>query len=110
MIKIICSIFIVMFFPLDSLAHSGGTNAEGCHTNRKTGEYHCHNKKLKSTQAKKIESAPEVGNRAIPLKEKSSHTNNSKRILHWVDEKGEVHYTNDLNDLPVSARETKNSE
>lgn len=23
-------------------AHSGGTNAEGCHTNRKTGEYHCH--------------------------------------------------------------------
>lgn len=24
------------------LAHSGGTNADGCHTNRKTGEYHCH--------------------------------------------------------------------
>jgi hypothetical protein len=23
-------------------AHSGGTNAEGCHTNRKTGDYHCH--------------------------------------------------------------------
>lgn len=23
-------------------AHSGGLNAEGCHTNRKTGEYHCH--------------------------------------------------------------------
>lgn len=26
-------------------AHSGGTNSEGCHTNKKTGEYHCHNKK-----------------------------------------------------------------
>jgi endonuclease G, mitochondrial len=23
-------------------AHPGGLNAEGCHTNRKTGEYHCH--------------------------------------------------------------------
>ena len=23
-------------------AHSGGLNAEGCHNNRKTGEYHCH--------------------------------------------------------------------
>ncbi|WP_342064772.1 YHYH domain-containing protein [Cupriavidus sp. OTU4895] len=23
-------------------AHGGGLNAEGCHTNRKTGEYHCH--------------------------------------------------------------------
>jgi len=25
-----------------ALAHGGGLNAEGCHTNRKTGEYHCH--------------------------------------------------------------------
>ncbi|MDH5832845.1 excalibur calcium-binding domain-containing protein [Luteimonas kalidii] len=23
-------------------AHGGGLNAEGCHTNRKTGDYHCH--------------------------------------------------------------------
>jgi len=26
-------------------AHPGGTNAEGCHNNRKTGGYHCHGKK-----------------------------------------------------------------
>lgn len=25
-----------------SSAHPGGLNAEGCHNNRKTGEYHCH--------------------------------------------------------------------
>ena len=25
-----------------AIAHSGGLNSEGCHTNRKTGEYHCH--------------------------------------------------------------------
>ncbi|MBD1220474.1 YHYH domain-containing protein [Acinetobacter seifertii] len=23
-------------------AHSGGTNSSGCHTNSKTGQYHCH--------------------------------------------------------------------
>jgi hypothetical protein len=23
-------------------AHGGGLNAEGCHFNRKTGDYHCH--------------------------------------------------------------------
>ena len=23
-------------------AHSGGTDENGCHTNRKTGDYHCH--------------------------------------------------------------------
>ena len=25
-----------------SIAHSGGTDAKGCHTNRRTGDYHCH--------------------------------------------------------------------
>ena len=25
-----------------SLAHPGGLNSEGCHNNRKTGDYHCH--------------------------------------------------------------------
>jgi len=26
-------------------SHSGGTNADGCHTNRSTGDYHCHTPK-----------------------------------------------------------------
>lgn len=28
--------------PAPASAHSGALNAEGCHTNRKTGDYHCH--------------------------------------------------------------------
>jgi hypothetical protein len=28
-----------------AIGHSGGTDAKGCHTNHKTGEYHCHNPK-----------------------------------------------------------------
>ena len=28
-----------------ALGHSGGTNAAGCHTNHKTGGYHCHRAK-----------------------------------------------------------------
>ena len=27
------------------IKHSGGTDKCGCHFNRKTGEYHCHNRK-----------------------------------------------------------------
>lgn len=27
------------------LAHSGGTDKCGCHTNRSTGQYHCHTRK-----------------------------------------------------------------
>ena len=34
------SLAVVPSVPLQ--AHPGGLNAEGCHTNRKTGEYHCH--------------------------------------------------------------------
>lgn len=25
-----------------AVGHPGGLNGEGCHTNRKTGDYHCH--------------------------------------------------------------------
>lgn len=26
----------------EALAHGGGLDAQGCHNNRKTGDYHCH--------------------------------------------------------------------
>jgi len=32
-------------------AHPGGVNGDGCHTNRKTGEYHCHPERVKTTAA-----------------------------------------------------------
>jgi hypothetical protein len=28
--------------PIVTVAHGGGLNADGCHNNRKTGDYHCH--------------------------------------------------------------------
>ena len=28
--------------PSIALAHGGGLNAQGCHNNRRTGDYHCH--------------------------------------------------------------------
>lgn len=33
---------ISMIVPTLAFAHGGGLNADGCHTNRKTGDYHCH--------------------------------------------------------------------
>lgn len=33
---------VMALAPVPSRSHGGGVNAEGCHTNRKTGEYHCH--------------------------------------------------------------------
>jgi hypothetical protein len=37
----IVTLFVLML-PGISFAHGGRTDASGCHTNRKTGEYHCH--------------------------------------------------------------------
>lgn len=36
------ALLALLTMPGLSAAHGGGLNAEGCHTNRKTGDYHCH--------------------------------------------------------------------
>jgi len=33
---------IAMAVPIHVSAHGGGLDAQGCHHNRKTGDYHCH--------------------------------------------------------------------
>ena len=37
--------FVILLFLFSScvVAHSGRTNSSGCHNNKKTGGYHCHN-------------------------------------------------------------------
>lgn len=45
--RTIISFFVLLFsFASASLAfaHGGGLDRNGCHTNHKTGEYHCHRK------------------------------------------------------------------
>lgn len=36
---------VLLAVPGEAFAHPGGLNAEGCHNNRKTGDYHCHGAK-----------------------------------------------------------------
>ena len=38
-------------------SHSGGLNAEGCHNNRKTGDYHCHRGSSASSTPRKPQRA-----------------------------------------------------
>lgn len=39
--KLIAALFITAL-SFAAFAHSGGTNSQGCHTDHKTGVYHCH--------------------------------------------------------------------
>jgi hypothetical protein len=48
--KLFCTVVLLLVCGL-AAAHSGGTDAQGCHTNRKTGDYHCHGSKGSSAAA-----------------------------------------------------------
>ena len=41
----IFTVITICYVPSNLFSHGGGLNSEGCHTNRKTSDYHCHKKK-----------------------------------------------------------------
>jgi hypothetical protein len=47
-------IFFLVIAPCFVFAHPGKTDVKGCHTNKETGEYHCHTKsnKVARTEAR----------------------------------------------------------
>jgi hypothetical protein len=52
-------------FASQAAAHGGGLNSEGCHHNRKTGDYHCHRAPVQKAQAA-LASAPVPASTARP--------------------------------------------
>ncbi|MGZ4960880.1 MAG: DNA/RNA non-specific endonuclease [Methylomonas sp.] len=54
------SLSLVFFvFSTSLFAHPGGRNADGCHNNKKTGEYHCHHEGAKTkTQQPNADAVP----------------------------------------------------
>ena len=43
--KLITLTIFLSAFATFAMSHSGGTDSRGCHTDSRTGEYHCHNPK-----------------------------------------------------------------
>jgi hypothetical protein len=63
-VKLLCALALLSACGL-AAAHSGGTDAQGCHTNRKTGDYHCHGGKK---TAGAVPAAPPAAAPAAPAK------------------------------------------
>ena len=57
-------------------AHGGGLNAEGCHNNRKTGDYHCHRKPAASAPAATFAPAPRAQGNAAANRGAAVHYRN----------------------------------
>jgi len=48
-------VLTVVTLPFTALAHAGRTDSSGCHTNKKTGDYHCHSaSQTKTKEARTI--------------------------------------------------------
>ncbi len=41
-IRMITMVIVVLMLSVTGFSHGGGTNADGCHNNSKTGGFHCH--------------------------------------------------------------------
>ncbi|MCO4794749.1 MAG: YHYH domain-containing protein [Bacteriovoracaceae bacterium] len=46
-------LIVTLLLSTSVFAHGGRTNSSGCHNNRKTGDYHCHNSGASTYQAPK---------------------------------------------------------
>lgn len=69
---LVCLLFLT---PLAALAHGGGLNAEGCHNNRKTGDYHCHRgPSYERAPSQRVPSQPSNPLRPIPNSQGSART------------------------------------
>ncbi|GAP66647.1 nuclease [Mizugakiibacter sediminis] len=78
-LQLIAAVALVAM-PTLALPHPGGLNAEGCHNNRKTGEYHCHRESragTRSSDAPRQSFAPPVAPRAAAARSPAA----PKRVL-----------------------------
>ena len=55
---------IILAFAVQ--AHGGGLNAEGCHNNHKTGDYHCHRAPAAKPAQKPVEPSGATGGPSGP--------------------------------------------
>jgi hypothetical protein len=70
--RLIALAIVVAIAPLPeplAFAHGGGLNKQGCHNNRKTGDYHCHRAQAQKANPKP---APEARSNLADDKPKAS--------------------------------------
>ena len=65
---IIIVFIVLLILPVGIFSHSGRTNTKGCHTNRRTGEYHCHDKPKTSITKKARKNARTSSNKRVRMK------------------------------------------
>jgi hypothetical protein len=95
--------FAVLMLPIFVYAHGGRTNAEGCHNNRKTGEYHCHGGGLpKVSQPKSTDSLADVGS-ACGVKHLCKEMDSCAEARHYLNDCGLSRLDADNDGIPCES-------
>ena len=82
MLRTVLKVFGVLLFCTSiAYGHGGRTDSTGGHTNKKTGEYHCHKEPCFSNHRK----SEETFNESVEEKRLVSTLYNRKDWPHWVD-------------------------
>ncbi len=92
------SFLILLTIPLIVFAHPGRTDASGCHTNRKTGDYHCHNTPKTEVKEVRIEARTSAKTEArndvsIP-QEQTNSVNQEKLTVKEIIDGDTIHLSN----------------
>jgi endonuclease YncB( thermonuclease family) len=84
--KLLVYFLILLVLPTTVSAHGGGLNKEGCHSNHKTGDYHCH-RGPKNTSAKRSPSSLQESLTGIPTVTDGDtiRIGNTRIRLHGID-------------------------
>jgi hypothetical protein len=80
-IALAVALLVVLLYaamPGSAFAHSGGTNAQGCHLNHKTNRTHCHNKDSKSKKTKTKATKAKATKARAKSKTKATTTKSTK--------------------------------
>lgn len=92
---------VALSLPILSFAHPGRTNAQGCHNNRKTGDYHCHNSGSAKAPAKVAAPAPSKPPKAATTTAKAVPTEYLATVIRVSDGDTIVIRTADYEDIKI---------
>lgn len=94
---------IVLCFSMSAFGHGGGLDRNGCHTNRKTGEYHCHRGGYVNPGSRADTSGSQLSDTQCGAKRYCNEMSSCKEALHYLRDCGLSRLDGDGDGVPCES-------